>query len=204
MADENSPLDLFKKKVGSYMVSHGAAAEYYRQSVSGTLSKHVGDGDKPKTLGEVLKSEGPLESALKSTFENLMKKQGVSSDYVKGVLLQDLAVTIQELREEFAGQLDQTYDAETVARVMGLAEQKLGRKLVDATFAELGKLEKTGHYKGALEHVLDTAKIRDQYNSLPSDGLPHAQVTRAIYSDFYRNVLPKSRADYRNTSKKAA
>lgn len=192
-------LDDFKKTIDKYMASHGKASTYYRQTISYGLLKHAGDSSNPTTLRDVLKPDHPVEHELEDALKKLMQHCDISNESLSAGFLRDCGVTISELREHFAAQLEVFYNAETVAQIMDLAGRKLAVKLADAMLYELGRFEQTDHYGDALEYVLDAANLWDQYGTLCSEAVTHAEVRAALRNPLVGNLDRRARFEYRKT-----
>ena len=189
----------FKKAVSEYMASHGKACTYYSQTISYGLLQYIGDGARPKTLRDVFLPGHPVAHELEHALKKLMQQYGISNEFLSASILKDCGVTISDLREHFAGRLHEFYDARSVTEIMDLAARKLALRLTDVILYQLGRFEGTKSYEYALDHLLDTANLRDQY--MPSYGEPvtHAAVTAMLRNALLDNLDKRARAEYRRT-----
>lgn len=177
--NENSgpSLDEFKETVNHYMESHARASEKYEQHIDELLTKYQTEGAQGKTIGDLLKPGGELDERLKAAFDEHLNDMGFkASKYGREVLLRDLGVSIEDLREAYKGRLKDKYDSKLISGIMDQAQQTLANKLGVAVFSEMQKLEGTDQYKDAVKHIVS---LSDQENFLPTlheDVYSHADV----------------------------
>lgn len=190
-------LDDFKEAISEYMAVHGKACTYYRETISYGLLQHVGNADRPKVLRDVLGPGHPVARELEHAHKKLMQQYGISRE--SDSVLRDCGLTISELRGYFAGRLLELYNARVVAEIMALADRKLALRLTDAILDELGRFEGTESYDDALDYLLDTANLRDQYMTAPGEAVTHAAVTAALRNPLSGNLDQHARSEYRRT-----
>lgn len=201
MSDDHSEqsgasLDNFKETVNHYMESHAKAAQKYEAHIDEILSKYQTEGAQGKTIGDLLKDGGELDKSLQKAFDKHLEDLGFKADkYGKEVLLRDLGVSIEDLREDYKGRLNEKYSSRMISDIMDRAEGILTRKLGNAVLAELQRLEGTDQYKGGVQHIVELSDLEQRLPTLQDDALSHADVAQKLSQyQFQRNISGKAKA----------
>lgn len=171
----------FKSKIDNYLQSHIAGSNHYAQSISYHLKSTITKPGESKTLGDILKPGSDLENHLKDAFKDQLTHMGIKNDYVSDIILRDLGVDIEDLRQMFKGRLNEQYDVGIINEIVESAKSKLSQKLGTATMSELYKLEGTTHYAKGIDYLLDVSGLGNQFPVNASEIKTHMdfQQTRA-------------------------
>lgn len=166
---DQKAVDAYKKKVEGYVKSHAIGSRYYLNQLNRELMQYAvkaGTEDKAKTMGEILADGGELQKKLEAAFKKNLANMGVKGEYIE-MLLQDLGVTLQDVREQFKGRTGSEFNSESIAGIVNQAESRLAQKLENASYDALGAIEEgTDAYHEARMHLAKMTGIDTQFPNM--------------------------------------